>query len=567
MLRLRHLVVPSALLLATAALTQDPLIRSEDWDAIIKEGKTHSQVMKHLDHLANDIGPRLTSSDNLQNACEWARDYLQSIGYENARLEKWGEYKVGFNRGPWSGEIVAPKSAAQSLEFVTRAWTHGTKGRQTGGVVVAPADMAAAEQLGKELAGKWLLRVSNGMQRRFAPRNLELTRYFEKAGVLGVISSARAPRNPALGELLITSGQPPANLDAIAKLPSITLKPSQFKTIQKLVDAGEDVQLSFDIRNHFKAGPIPLYNVIADLEGSEHPDEYVVVGGHIDSWDGATGTTDNGTGCATTIEAARILKKLGIQPRRTIRFMLWSGEEQGLQGSRAWVNKHRELVRNKVSACLVHDGGTNYAAGIQGPEKLLPILHHVFKGFDTIDSNYGFEVSQGGQISGSDHASFITAGVPGFFWVQRGKANYTHTHHTQYDTYDTAIADYQKQTSCVVALGALAIANLDSMLPRVQRNEMMARRGRGRGGIGFQLDEALVVLSVGKGTPAEASGIKKGDKLIRVGDIKVEDRRGLFRAFRGGAAGGQGGKLKLVFDRGGKEVVVEYERPRGRRRR
>ena len=161
--------------------------------------------------------------------------------------------------------------------------------------------------------------------------------------------------------------------------------------------------------------------MIADIPGSELPDEYVIIGGHIDSWDGATGTTDNGTGVATTLEAARILMKAGVKPRRTIRFMLWSGEEQGLLGSRAYVKAHKELMP-KISAVIVHDGGTNYLAGIGGTEAMQSDFEPVFAPIKELDSKYPFEVRKVAGLfgGGSDHASFLEANVPGFFWRQQG---------------------------------------------------------------------------------------------------------------------------------------------------
>src|SRR5262249_31123525 len=127
--------------------------------------------------------------------------------------------------------------------------------------------------------------------------------------------------------------------------------------------SGQAVELEFDVDNRFVSGPVELDNVVADLRGSELPDEYVVVGGHIDSWDVATGATDNGTGCATTLEAARLLAATGANPRRTIRFMLWSGEEEGLLGSAAWVAAHPDVLPH-VSCALVHDGGTDFVSGL-----------------------------------------------------------------------------------------------------------------------------------------------------------------------------------------------------------
>ena len=230
----------------------------------------------------------------------------------------------------------------------------------------------------------------------------------------------------------------------------------------------EQVELGFDIRNFFRRGPIPLYNVIAEIPGTEFPDEYVVIGGHIDSWDGATGATDNAAGCATTLEAARILMAAGVRPRRTIRFMLWSGEEQGLMGSRAYVKQNLSEMP-KISAVFVHDGGTNYVSGIETPPSLWADFEAVFAPAKLLDPRAPFELQKTDIIrarGGSDHVSFIQAGVPGFFWRQSGRATYRDTHHTQFDTFDSVVPEYQQHSATVIALAAWGVANLDHMLSR-----------------------------------------------------------------------------------------------------
>ena len=184
--------------------------------------------------------------------------------------------------------------------------------------------------------------------------------------------------NASQRDLLLTGGTHRITWDKLPTIPTITLLRKQYDEITGWLKAGKAVTLEFDIRNHFKKGPIKLYNVIADIPGTEKPDEYVIVGGHIDSWDGATGTTDNGTGVATTLEAARILMKSGVRPKRTIRFMLWSGEEQGLLGSAAYVKSHKDLM-SRISAVLVHDGGTNYLSGIGATETMLADFEKVFE--------------------------------------------------------------------------------------------------------------------------------------------------------------------------------------------
>ena len=433
------LSIPSKALTAEKDAAKD---RSAEVERITSAGREDGQVMDHLDVLCNRIGPRLTGSDNLTNACEWVRDRFRTFGIDNARIEPWGEFSVGFNRGPWFGRVIGPEP--RTLEFMTMAWSAGTKGAVRGKAVLAPKDKKELD-LAKEkgmIDGAWVLLPRPGGSGPRPDRAFlrTLRKELEGAKAAGIVASSSSG-------LLVTSGLHRISWDKLPTLPSITLLRKQFDEIAGWLKDGKTVTLEFDIRNYFKKGPIKLYNVIADIPGSELPDEYVIVGGHIDSWDGATGATDNGTGVATTLEAARILMKAGVKPRRTIRFILWSGEEQGLLGSAAYVKAHKDLTP-KISAVLVHDGGTNYLSGIGTTEAIFSDFEQVFAPVKELDSHYPFELRKvpGLYGGGSDHASFLAANVPGFFWRQAGKARYQHTHHTQFDTFDAAIPEYQKHS-------------------------------------------------------------------------------------------------------------------------
>jgi hypothetical protein len=490
--------------------------------------------MDHLDWLSNRIGPRLTSSDNLQEACEWTRDRFASFGIEDARLEEWGEFPVGFNRGPWFGQMVEPKQ--MPLRFCTPSWSAGTKGKQKGRAVRL-GDDADLDRLASEIRGAWILQPPRGLRTRLS-----------ELGVAGFISASRS-------DLIVTSGNYRVSWDDLPKTPSIDMVREDFDQIAELVDSGQEVILELDVRNYFRKGPIKLYNVLADIPGTEFPDEYVIVGGHIDSWDGATGTNDNGTGCATTLEAARILMAAGVQPRRTIRFMLWGGEEQGLLGSRAYCEQNQDLM-DKISAVFVHDMGTNYLSGISGTKAIMPDFQEVFQPVIDLDPEYPFELREtnGLRGGGSDHASFLSKGVPGFFWGQAGDAVYRYTHHTQNDTYEQAIPAYQEHSSLVVALAAYGVAQLDHKL---SRENLIAPRGEGgrggRGGpprrqMGVVLDE-LTIMSVSEGTRAEKAGFKEGDVILRVDGKPVADRDELVAAIQAGEP-----KKTLVLERGGQEI-------------
>lgn len=523
---IRFALLP-ALFLAFAfpqgAVAQDPTI-----DAIVKEARENSKVM---DHLANKIGPRLSSSDNLTKACEWARDRFKEYGLD-AKIEEWGTFPVGFNRGPWSGKIVAPEEKA--LECGTMAWTAGTKGAVRGKAVKLPLDDDEFEAAKDKLKGAWVVEVKRSKDRKMRDK-------CEEAGAAGFIVSSGT-------DLIQTDGNWHITWEKLPTRVIVTVVGAQFKEIAGMLVDGKDVELEFDIKNEFKQGPIKLYNVIADLKGSEKPDEIVALGGHIDSWDGARGAVDNGTGCATTIEVARILSKIGARPKRTIRFMLWSAEEQGLFGSTAYVEAHRAEMA-KYSAVFVHDGGTNYISGIYGTEAMCGVFEKIFEPVKALDKEKPFKIRRGYvTIPYSDHAPFSGAGAPAFFWDQKGRSDYNRAHHTQFDNYDWAIEEYQVHSSIVASVAAWGTANLDGLLPR---EGMSDAGGRPRRRLGVQL-EGLKITSITEGLAAAKAGLKVGDVLKTFDGAELGNRDDLSDALREA-----GKKAKVTVDREGKAVEVE----------
>ena len=207
-----------------------------------------------------------------------------------------------------------------------------------------------------------------------------------------------------------------------------------------------------------------MYNTVAEIPGSEKPDEVVIIGGHIDSWDLGTGATDDGTGIMAVLEAARALKAVGVKPRRTIRFVLFSGEEQGLHGSRAYVKAHEKDL-SKISAVLVHDMGTGRvkSIGLLGRYDLRETMDQVVEPFrDAVKLD---ELSLRGMAGGTDHASFVPFGVPAFAVVQ-DEAEYRKTHHTESDTFDKVYPDEINQGAKVLAAWAYNVAMLPEILPR-----------------------------------------------------------------------------------------------------
>lgn len=273
----------------------------------------------------------------------------------------------------------------------------------------------------------------------------------------------------------------------------VNVRSVDYDYINSRVADGAPIEVEFDLNHTLTAGPIACHNVIAEIPGTELPDEVVIMSAHLDSWDGpgSKGTVDNGTGSSVMMEAARLLMASGAEPKRTVRFILWTGEEQGLLGSKAYADSLSDAELEKISAVFVDDGGTNYQGGTPAADFMVPYLaaataplnglfydsedHDRLMGDDDKENDAwagymnvnirptGDEIKTHG---GSDHASFNHRGVPGFFWDEIGRANYRAAWHTQHDTLDQAIPGYLKQSSTNSAVVAYQLASAPTRLPR-----------------------------------------------------------------------------------------------------
>jgi hypothetical protein len=515
------------------------------------------EVMQHLDELVNGIGPRLTSSRNLTEACEWAADRFRDWGLENVRLVEWGTFPVGFDRVHRRGRMLAPRKL--ELDFTTNAWTSGTAGPVRGPAVICPLNDEELTEVRHRLPGAWLLVPASGgpiFAKDGDGFRERLGRECDAARIAGQVRPSRTE------ELVHTGGQYQIDPEHLPSRVTISVRRDQFGGLMKRAMAGEEVALEFDIAQTFTPGPIPLYDVIAEIPGTDKANEMVIFGGHIDSWDGARGAQDNGTGTATTLEAARILSQTlaeqGLRPRRTIRFMLWSGEEQGLLGSRAYAEQHPEELPF-ISAVVVHDGGTNACAGIEASPAMRPMFAEVFAPMishtaDAVDEDLRFRIAEVDQITfpiGSDHDTYIPLGVPGFFWQQHGKTSYGYIHHTQHDLYGEANPEYQRFTSRVVAATAWRLANAETMVPRSD----LPGRGEGRmprRRLGIQPGEdGATIAAVTDGGMAASAGMKVGDKILKIGEREVKDMQTLFESLNA-----EGDRKMVVWQRGGEKFAA-----------
>jgi carboxypeptidase Q len=518
-------------------VSDDPVVQE-----IVRLGFTDNRVHEHLKTLTKDIGPRLTSSHNLMRAERWCRDQFEGWGLE-ARLERWGEFPVGFDRGPASGGMVAPETTP--YVFTTPAWTPGAFGPVRGPAVLAPATLRELAGMRDRLSGAWVVDPGKaGRRDPNAKADERLAGALRAAGIAGYVRRARSDEG-----LVHTGGRYGIQWDALPLDVQVLLRADQYDDLERRLGEGQEVELELSIDNRFFRGPVPQHNVVAELPGTSKPDEVVIVGGHLDSWDGAEGASDNGTGVATTMEAARLLVAAGARPARTIRFVLWGGEEQGLLGSRAYVEQHADEL-DRISAVFVHDGGTNYLSGIGVTPEMEPQIDAAFAPVTKLSEDKPFEITivEGLRTGGSDHTPFIRAGVPGFFWHQAGDTDYDYVHHTQHDVLENAVEDYQRHSAMVVAIAAYNVANLDDLLDRTRSGTLARRR------VDADFD-GLTVKSVSKKGKAAAAGWQTGDRIVTIDGVEVESLRALVGKLQEGEP-----RKAVVLERGGQriETVLDY---------
>src|SRR5437899_1348778 len=258
--------------------------------------------------------------------------------------------------------------------------------------------------------------------------------------------------------LLTMSGSP----NRILPLPQVVVAHEEYAMFDRLLRSGAPVQLEVNIRNAMTTDSVPQWNTGGEIRGTEHPEEVVIVGAHLDSWDVGTGATDNGTGAMCTLETARVLAQSGLRPRRTVRFILFTGEEQGLIGSRKYAEAHAAEA-DSIQAVIVLDNGTGAVTGqaLQGRKDLEGLWRAILAPLAALHADSVVDRNKGG----TDHLSFLPYGVPAFNFNQLERG-YNHTHHSQSDTYDKAIAPDLMQASAAMAVSAYELANLPGMIPR-----------------------------------------------------------------------------------------------------
>ena len=488
---------------------------------IRKEALDHSQIMKTM-HMFTDLyGPRLTGSPNHKAAADWAVKQMTAWGLENAHLEPWDFKHPGWLNERLTAHLISPVKDPLVCEVL--AWTPSTKGTvQANAFQLVLPEKVSQDQLKllldnykAKVRGKIVLigkptvipvnlnppakRLTDEQaEQRFgpnprpfptpsptptpdpnAPPPLSNRQVDEQLDTFLKENGALVRVNDAGREFRQIRAFNNRTFDVNKVIPTIVMSNEDFGRISRILNDGTDVVLEFNIVNHVYPEGATSYNTIAEIRGSDKADEVIMLGGHLDSWHAATGATDNAIGCSIMMEAARILKTLGVKPRRTIRVALWSGEEEGLLGSQAYVKEHFGSFEDqkpgfeKFGGYFNIDSGTGRVRGasVFGPPEAGNILREILAPFKA-DGVVGAGPTRSRRLGGSDNTSFNQAGLPGIGMGQDPIEYQSHTWHTNLDTYERILEDDVKDDAMVVAWAVYQLATRDDLLPRFAKSDM-----------------------------------------------------------------------------------------------
>ena len=483
---------------ATEAIDLEALQRIKD------EGLERSQVMETAWYLTDVHGPRLTNSPQMRAAAAWATKQLSSWGLSNVREETWGRFGRGWVNEKLSANLIAPGPAP--LTAYARAWTPGTNGAVTGDAVIAVINREDEfPRWAGKLKGKIVLAqrptdvrpLLTPLGRRFTEQELaelqaqpvtpprrpapnstpvdpnfpqKRMQFFHREGVLAVLEPGTGRSDH--GTVLVTGPRQNRDASEPTVATQLAVATEQYNRLARLVERDVPVRLELNVQNRFVDDSLDAFNIVAEIPGSDRADEVVMLGAHFDSWHTGTGATDNASGSAAMMEAMRILKASGVRLRRTVRLALWTGEEQGLLGSRAYVKKHfadadtmaLEPGHAKLSAYFNMDNGTGAIRGVylQGNEAVRP----VFAAWMEPLRNLGMTTLTIRNTNSTDHIPFDDVGLPGFQFVQDPLEYGTHSHHTNMDVYDKLQAEDLMKNAVIIATFVHNAANRDALLPR-----------------------------------------------------------------------------------------------------
>ena len=511
MTHVRVIALFIVLLLAIPIVAQMPQ-EKVDLDAIYKikdEGLNHSQVMDTLSYLTDVYGARLTGSPQIRAAGDWVKKKLTEWELVHVQTEPWGP----FGRG-WTNEKITARAISPSVSFPViaypKAWTPGTNGPVEADVITAvvtndqdfdkfrgqlhgkyamiaavPEVQAQFQAPGRRLSDDELQNMSNqpvqpprggGPGQRGAPGggrgnapnfNERRLKFFLDEGVIATIE----PGQGSGGTVFVQSGGG-RNLTDAPVPPQVVMSVEHYGRLWRMLERKVPVRLEMDIQNKFFDDDLNSFNIVGEIAGMDKADELVMLGAHFDSWHSGTGATDNAAGSAVMMEAMRILKATGLKMRRTVRLALWTGEEEGILGSRAYVTQHfadrtdmkLKPDHSKFSAYFNLDNGTGTIRGVylQGNEAVAPIFQAWMQPF----KNLGMTTLTIRSTGGTDHLSFDAVGLPGFQFIQDPIEYNSRTHHSNMDVYERIQAADLMKDAVIIASFAYHAANRDEKLPR-----------------------------------------------------------------------------------------------------
>lgn len=442
-----------------AAGDSRPLGPDEDGTkpALVKiagEGMMNSHAFDYLAELSDDIGARVTGSPSERKAEQWGMQKMKAMGLENVHLEKYTIWK-GWTRGTAEADMITP--VARRLHVDAMGWTGSTPAGGAEGDVV-PVNLFDLDNETKNvsrLKGKIVLMEMKGQAKKnfmqiFADFGSFL-RAAGQAGAIAVIGGQGGSR--AAGMNLTHTGI--LGFDADFAIPVLSMTSEDQGQLERLLERGITPRLRVNVQNTFTNGPVETANVIGEIRGREHPEQILVVGAHLDSWDLSEGTTDNGSGTATVLGAAEAIKRSGEQPRRTIRFVLFTGEEQGLDGSFAYLKQHESELPNHLGDLVLDEG--------QGPVKDFQLggrtdLIPTFEAFAKSIANIRPLKVNDKVESGTDTLGFSMNGLPGIN-MNQDSPDYKYTHHSAADALDAQKPEVLTQNATLMALTAFWIAD------------------------------------------------------------------------------------------------------------
>jgi hypothetical protein len=487
---------------------------------IRQEATARSQILQTVHVLTDVYGPRLTGSPNLKAAGEWAMKQLTSWGLTNGHLEPWDFGKDGWANERVTAHLITPVKDALVVEVL--AWTPSTTGVARGQAmqITLPTRPSATdltdylERIKSTVKGKMVLvGPHQSVPVTFNPSALRR----EDADVVGLLNTPPAqtptfapPRADQAAQRVMTNAQiqervnqflrdngalvrindagrdhgqirafDNATRDIAKAPPAVVMRNEDYGRISRLLADKRQVELEFEIVNRSYPEGRTSYNVIAEIPGTDKADEVVMLGGHLDSWHAATGATDNAIGCSVMMEAVRILTAVGAKPRRTIRVALWSGEEQGLLGSAAYVRQHfgtfedQKAEYSKLSAYFNMDSGTGRIRALTafGPSATGDVLREATASFKDLGM-LGATNTRSRSTGGTDSTNFNAAGLPGINTLLDPIQYQTYTWHTNLDTYERIVEDDVKKAAIVIAGAVYHLAMRDELLPRFSKDDM-----------------------------------------------------------------------------------------------